>query len=94
MSDAHTSRLRTPLISKFKAYKDITDEILNPIEGKPTSLWYAGFALSSTALLVGIITVAYQILTGIGTWGLNKTVGWGWDITNFVFGLVLVMLEH
>ncbi|MCB0444297.1 MAG: polysulfide reductase NrfD [Gelidibacter sp.] len=85
MSDAHTSRLRTPLISKFKAYKDITDEILNPIEGKPTSLWYAGFALSSTALLVGIITVAYQILTGIGTWGLNKTVGWGWDITNFVF---------
>ena len=23
--------------------------------------------------------------TGIGTWGLNKTVGWAWDITNFVW---------
>jgi len=22
---------------------------------------------------------------GIGTWGLNKTVGWAWDITNFVW---------
>jgi molybdopterin-containing oxidoreductase family membrane subunit len=22
---------------------------------------------------------------GIGMWGLNKTVGWAWDITNFVF---------
>jgi molybdopterin-containing oxidoreductase family membrane subunit len=23
--------------------------------------------------------------TGIGTWGLNRTVGWAFDITNFVF---------
>jgi molybdopterin-containing oxidoreductase family membrane subunit len=22
------------------------------------------------------------VSTGIGTWGLNKTVGWAWDITN------------
>jgi molybdopterin-containing oxidoreductase family membrane subunit len=23
--------------------------------------------------------------TGLGVWGLNKTVGWAWDITNFVW---------
>ena len=23
--------------------------------------------------------------TGIGVWGLNKTVNWAWDITNFVW---------
>jgi molybdopterin-containing oxidoreductase family membrane subunit len=34
----------------------------------------------------------FTLSTGIGTWGLNKTVGWAWDITNFVW-LVLV-LEH
>jgi hypothetical protein len=22
---------------------------------------------------------------GVGVWGLNKTVGWAWDITNFVW---------
>ena len=22
---------------------------------------------------------------GVGMWGLNKTVGWAWDITNFVW---------
>ena len=29
----------------------------------------------------------YSILTGtgVGVWGLNKTVGWAWDITNFVW---------
>ena len=29
--------------------------------------------------------MSYQIATGIGTWGLNRTVGWAFDITNFVF---------
>ena len=29
--------------------------------------------------------IGYQIATGIGTWGLNRTVGWAFDITNFVF---------
>jgi Ni/Fe-hydrogenase subunit HybB-like protein len=29
--------------------------------------------------------VTYQVATGIGTWGLNKSVGWAMDITNFVF---------
>jgi len=29
--------------------------------------------------------IIYTISTGIGTWGLNKTVNWAWDITNFVW---------
>ena len=27
----------------------------------------------------------YTIGTGIGVWGLNKNIGWAWDITNFVW---------
>ena len=37
------------------------------------------------SLLLGIAAIAYTIATGIGTWGLNRTVGWAFDITNFVF---------
>ena len=29
--------------------------------------------------------IAYLITTGIGVWGLNNPVGWGWAIVNFVF---------
>ena len=29
--------------------------------------------------------MTYQVATGIGIWGLNNTVGWAFDITNFVF---------
>ncbi|HNO71747.1 MAG TPA: polysulfide reductase NrfD, partial [Bacteroidia bacterium] len=30
-------------------------------------------------------SLAYTVGTGIGAWGANKTVGWAWDITNFVW---------
>ena len=26
-----------------------------------------------------------EVIYGVGQWNLNKTVGWGWDITNFVW---------
>ena len=42
-------------------------------------------ALAATALGIGVAMVAYQIATGIGVWGLDRTVGWAFDITNFVF---------
>ena len=29
--------------------------------------------------------MAYTIGNGIGSWGLNKTINWAWDITNFVW---------
>jgi molybdopterin-containing oxidoreductase family membrane subunit len=36
-------------------------------------------------LLLGVVAVSYQLVVGIGTWGLNRSVGWAFDITNFVF---------
>ncbi|MHC4937929.1 MAG: NrfD/PsrC family molybdoenzyme membrane anchor subunit [Planctomycetota bacterium] len=79
------SALREPLTDTPVAYRKVTDDIARPLEGKPTNLWYLGIAVSGTALLLGILAVAYTMATGIGTWGLNRTVGWAFDITNFVF---------
>ena len=56
------------------------------MERRPTGLWWAGFALSSRRCSRSASSRSrYQIATGIGTWGLNRTVGWAFDITNFVF---------
>lgn len=30
-------------------------------------------------------SVYREVTYGIGQWNLNKTIGWGWDITNFVW---------
>jgi len=77
--------LDAPLITGGKAPRDVTRDVCGPLERKPTSLWYWGLLVSSLALGVGGLAVAYQIRTGIGTWGINRTVGWAFDITNFVF---------
>ena len=80
-----TSELRTPLVTQVRTYGELTDDVLKTIEGPPSNLWAICFTVAVLALLMGVGVVTYQVKTGIGTWGLNKTVGWSWDITNFVF---------
>jgi Ni/Fe-hydrogenase subunit HybB-like protein len=63
----------------------ITVDIAAPMEGKPGRLWYACLAVSVTLLMVLLTAATYLIATGIGIWGLNNSVGWAFDITNFVF---------
>jgi molybdopterin-containing oxidoreductase family membrane subunit len=74
-----------PLIQGHKKLAQVTEEICAPMERKATWRWWLAFSVSSTALVVGAVAVTYQISVGIGTWGLNRTVGWAFDITNFVF---------
>ncbi len=63
----------------------VTREMCATLDRRPGALWWLGFGLSFVALMAGIVAVAYQMLTGVGTWGLNRSVGWAFDITNFVF---------
>ncbi len=79
------SLLRKPVIEGTKSLEQVTDDVARTLERRPGKLWWLAFLTSSTVLVIGVAAVAYQIKTGIGTWGLNKTVGWAFDITNFVF---------
>jgi len=81
----HESSIREPLILGNKNYTQITEDVCKSVEGKANKYWYLVFGLSVIALIWGFFSVAYTIGTGIGAWGLNKTVGWAWDITNFVW---------
>ncbi len=74
-----------PLITGDRTLSDVTRDICAPLERRPGRLWWAGFGVSSAMMLLGVVAVTYQVATGIGTWGLNRTVGWAFDITNFVF---------
>lgn len=84
MSEA-TSTLQAPLVLGKKSLDTVTRDICAPMERYPNKLWWLAFAVSSTMLLAGAVAVTYQVAMGIGTWGLNRTVGWAFDITNFVF---------
>ena len=77
--------IREPLILGNKNYKDITDDVVGPIQGKAPLGWKIMITITSIIAFYGVGCILYLIGTGIGVWGLNKTVGWAWDITNFVW---------
>jgi Ni/Fe-hydrogenase subunit HybB-like protein len=79
------SEIRDPLILGNKSFHDITKDIAKPVEGKANKYWWILFSLSLVLFIWGVLCMAYTIGTGIGAWGLNKTVNWAWDITNFVW---------
>lgn len=77
--------IREPLILGSKSYKDITDDVLRPITAPTPMPWKIMITIAGIIALYGVGMVTYLLGTGIGTWGLNKTVQWAWDITNFVW---------
>ena len=79
------SNIRKPLILGHKTYHDITNDIVGPIEGSASKQWKIAFTIALIVALYGIGCISYLVGVGIGSWGLNKTVGWAWDITNFVW---------
>jgi molybdopterin-containing oxidoreductase family membrane subunit len=79
------SPVRDPLITGKKTYHDVTSDICARVEEKPSKSWLLAMAVSLGALLLGGYALAVTLWDGIGMWGLNRTVGWAWDITNFVW---------
>jgi Ni/Fe-hydrogenase subunit HybB-like protein len=79
------SPLRTPLILGRNTYKSITSDILNPMMNKASKYWYLGMTISGLALIFGLYMIFWTVWQGIGTWGENRTVGWAFEITTFVW---------
>ena len=77
--------IREPLILGHKTYHDVTEDVCKPIEDKAPKTWYILFGIALIIGLYGVGCILYLLGTGVGVWGLNKTIGWAWDITNFVW---------
>lgn len=82
---AVVSPIREPLIEGNKTYHQITEDICSPTERAPGMAWVMAFLVAISLLAVYIFSLGWTIWNGIGTWDLNRTIGWGWDITNFVW---------
>jgi Ni/Fe-hydrogenase subunit HybB-like protein len=82
---SYESPIREPLVNGGKTYADVTRDILRPLENNASKSWWVGFSISAVVLMVWLTATGWTMWEGIGAWGLNKTVGWAFDITNFVF---------
>ncbi|TNF75056.1 MAG: hydrogenase [Bacteroidetes bacterium] len=85
MASHYEAPIRKPLVLGDKGYHDVSVDIAAPVEGRANKEWWIVFSIALAAFLWGVGCIIYTISTGIGTWGLNRTVNWAWDITNFVW---------
>ncbi|MCA9969085.1 MAG: polysulfide reductase NrfD [Anaerolineales bacterium] len=75
-----------PVIEPGHSYASITDKISALVlrRGTPRG-WLFGFGLAFSLVMVLLTAVAYLLARGVGIWGINAPVGWGFAITNFVW---------
>jgi molybdopterin-containing oxidoreductase family membrane subunit len=75
-----------PILEPGHSFASITDHISSIILRKKTPIgWMIGFAISLLGLGILNVTIAKLLFVGVGIWGINHPVGWGFDIINFVW---------
>ncbi|AOP33314.1 hydrogenase [Leptospira tipperaryensis] len=74
-----------PLVTGGKSVRDVTEDILRPVEAFPTSLWWKAFLLVLTITVVDLGIIGYLMWEGLYILGINNPVAWGFFIVNFVF---------
>jgi len=63
----------------------LTDTICNIVESGTPRAWWPLFLVSAALTGMYFVVLGYLFWEGVGIWGLNIPVGWGWAIVNFVF---------
>jgi Ni/Fe-hydrogenase subunit HybB-like protein len=75
-----------PAIEPGHTFATVTDHISSIVLRKKTPLgWWIGFGIAFMLLQVLMGTITMLIFKGVGIWGINHPVGWGFDIINFVW---------
>ena len=79
-------RQRANLVCGDTSIADITEAVCGIAEVKKVHRnWWFAFIIAVSVMSMLFINIAYLIWEGVGVWGNNNPVGWGWPIVNFVF---------
>jgi Ni/Fe-hydrogenase subunit HybB-like protein len=79
-------RRKAPVIAPGHTFGTITDQISSIVLTRPVSNgWLVGFGVSALVTMMLLYAVGYLFLRGVGIWGVNIPIGWGFAIVNFVW---------
>ncbi|MDZ4721107.1 MAG: hydrogenase, partial [Roseiflexaceae bacterium] len=67
-----------------KVTATVSDIVLAPIKKTPWG-WPIGFVLAGLLLIMYLFSLVTLFTIGVGIWGINIPVAWGFDIINFVW---------
>ena len=79
---------RTPLVLGGADFHDVTNSVCEfterPVWETPKA-WYAAMAVSAALMTMLFALIGWLVWKGVGVWGNNVPVAWGFPIVNFVF---------
>src|SRR5437660_304327 len=76
----------TDLFEGGQSYETINEAIGSIVlQNRQPSSWWVGFVVAFGLLMLFFFAVAYLLLRGVGIWGINIPVAWGFAIVNFVW---------
>ena len=74
------------LLEPGQTYGSITEKITSiPLAKHHPRAWYFGFAVGFSLLMLLLLAVTWLLVKGVGIWGINIPVAWGFAIVNFVW---------
>src|SRR2546423_4453862 len=77
---------QAPVIEPGYTFGTVTDKISSIVLTRPTSNgWFVGFGIAFLITMGLLYSVGYLFVRGVGIWGVNIPVGWGFAIVNFVW---------
>jgi molybdopterin-containing oxidoreductase family membrane subunit len=65
--------------------KTLVEKLLEPVEKPPPRPWRVVLAVGGLLTLVWLYAIFVTFVRGLGTWGINQPVAWGFDIVHFVW---------
>jgi molybdopterin-containing oxidoreductase family membrane subunit len=74
-----------PLIEGRPRASEIDATIAAPLDEFPKRGWWIAFAVTASMLAFGGYCAFETVWQGLGLWGINIPVAWGFDITSLVF---------
>ncbi len=75
-----------PVIGPGHTFASITDKISSIVLTKRTPPgWFIGFLLSFSLVMVLAYGIGLLLIKGVGVWGINIPIAWGFAIVNFVW---------
>src|SRR5580692_5913003 len=75
-----------PVMLPGQSFGSVTDTIADAVLTRPIGLgWLFGLLVGMTLLGVLMAAVTYLFIVGVGIWGINIPIGWGFAIINFVW---------
>jgi Ni/Fe-hydrogenase subunit HybB-like protein len=77
---------KAPVIAPGHTFGSITDKISAVVLTRPVGYgWLFGLAICFLILQWMLYAVGWLFLKGVGMWGVNIPIGWGFAIVNFVW---------